>query len=286
MFGSGVIVFREVLEAALVVSIVMAASKGAPGRGRWIGGGIVLGVVGACVVAAFAQAISRAASGMGQEVMNATILLAAVLMLGWHNVWMSKHGRELATHVSAVGRDVVSGNRPLYVLMIVVGVAVLREGSETVLFLYGLALSGTHGVPMLIGGLFGVAGGILIGALLYRGLLAIPTRYFFSVTSWMILLLAAGMASQAAGFLNQADLLPTLNPMLWDTSNILSAQSLVGRLLHILIGYDPRPSGIQMVFYVVTLVVIGTLMRTVGRTGPPPSRSVERKDAAATRAAR
>lgn len=286
MFGSGLIVFREVLEAALVVSIVTAASKGARARGLWIGGGVVLGLVGACLVAAFAQAISHAASGVGQEIMNASVLLAAVLMLGWHNVWMSKHGRELAKHVSRVGREVVGGGRPLYVLMVVVGLAVLREGSETVLFLYGMGASGAQGMPLFIGGLIGLAGGVLVGLLLYRGLLTIPTRYFFSVTSWMILLLAAGMASQAGGFLNQAGLLPALDPILWDTSGILSARSVVGQLLHILVGYDPRPSGIQLVFYVATLLVIGVLTRTIGRTGRPPSRGAGRTDGAAVRAMR
>lgn len=122
--------------------------------------------------------------------------------------------------------------------------------------------------------------------MLYRSLLTIPTRYFFSVTRWMILLLAAGMASQAAGFLNQAGLLPALKPMLWDTSGILTIRSIVGQLLHILVGYDPRPSGIQMVFYAVTLVVIAALMRTIGRSAPPRNRVPEGEGSATSRALR
>jgi high-affinity iron transporter len=92
-------------------------------------------------------------------------------------------------------------------------------------------------------------------------LLKIPLRYLFSTTSWLILLLAAGMASQGAAFLAAADVLPSLGNNRWDTSAILTENSLVGQLAHVLIGYTARPAGIQIVFYVATLVVIGSLMR-------------------------
>lgn len=265
MLATTVIVFREVLEAALVVSIVLAAARGAPGRGRWVSLGIALGIGGACVVAAFAGIIASAVEGRGQELLNAGILLTAVAMLGWHNIWMSQHGRHLASHMKSVGQDVASGKQPLSILMIVVMVAVLREGSELVLFSYGIYASGAHASSMLAGGAVGVLLGILAGALLYKGLLRIPTRYLFSVTGWMILLLAAGMAADAAGFLIQADILPALGNSVWDSSWLLTENSILGRLLHILIGYTQRPSGIQIVFYVVTVIVIATLMRLVNR---------------------
>lgn len=265
MLATAVIVFREVLEAALVVSIVLAAAKGVAGRGLWVSMGVVLGIAGACLVAGFAGVIAGAVEGRGQELLNAAILLTAVAMLGWHNIWMSKHGRHLAKQMSAVGHDVASGKRPLSVLMIVVLVAVLREGSEVVLFTYGIYASGAGATSMLAGGAVGVALGALAGVLLYKGLLRIPTRYLFSVTGWMILLLAAGMAADAAGFLTQANLLPALGNSIWDSSWLLSEHSIFGRLMHILVGYTQRPSGIQIVFYVTTLVVIGVLMRVVNR---------------------
>ena len=71
----------------------------------------------------------------------------------------------------------------------------------------------------------------------------------------MILLLAAGMASQAADFLVQANLLPPLGQELWDTSAFLTEKSIPGRVLHTLIGYVARPMGIQVFFYVTTLVL-------------------------------
>ncbi len=271
MLATAIIVFREVLEASLVVGIVLAASQGVPRRGFWVGGGVAAGVVGAAGVAAGADAIAAAVNGIGQELFNAAILFTAVAMLGWHNIWMNRHGRELAAAAVTLSKAVAGGSRPLYALALVVGIAVLREGSEIVLFLYGIAIaSGAGGLSMLAGGLLGLAGGVAVGSLLYLGLLAIPLHRLFTVTSWLILLLAAGMASQGAAFLMQANLLPALGNDVWNTSWLLSENSMLGLLLHVLIGYSAQPAGIQVVFYLATLIVIGSLMRLFGR-GPAGS---------------
>ena len=157
MLTAAIIVFREVLEASLVVGIVLAASQGVPRRGTWVTGGVAAGVIGAAIVALCASAIAAAVNGIGQELFNATILFTAVAMLGWHNVWMNRHGRELAVAAGALGKEVAGGTRPLYALALVVGIAVLREGSEIVLFLYGIAISsGAGGLSMLAGGILGL----------------------------------------------------------------------------------------------------------------------------------
>lgn len=266
MLATAIIVFREVLEAALVVGIVLAASRGVAGRGIWVAGGVGAGIFGAALVAACAEAIAAAINGIGQELFNAAILFTAVAMLGWHNIWMNRHGRELAGAAASLGKAVVGGSRPLYALGLVVGIAVLREGSEVVLFLYGIAVaSGVGALSMLAGGILGLIGGVAVGSLIYFGLLAIPLKRLFAVTSWLILLLAAGMASQGAAFLMQANLLPALGNDVWDTSSILGERSMLGTLLHVLIGYSAQPAGIQVVFYLATIVVIGGLMRLLAR---------------------
>jgi high-affinity iron transporter len=269
MLGAAIIVFREVFEAAMIVGIVLAASAGARGRGRWVSGGVAAGIVSAGFVALFAGSIAAAVSGTGQELFNATILLLAVAMLGWHIIWMSRHGRELATSARAIGEAVISGSRPLYVLGVVCGLAVLREGSETVLFLYGIAAGGAGAVSLGAGAILGLTGGVASGAVLYLGLLRIPTQRLFTVTNWMVLLLAAGMAAQAAGFLVQADLLPPLGDAVWDTSAVLTEDSVIGKVLHTLIGYIARPDGIQVLFYLATLLGIWLLAQSVGKPVPP-----------------
>ena len=268
MLAALIIVFREVFEAGLVVGIVMAVTRTVAGRGCWVGGGVAGGTLGACVVALFAGALSAAFSGVGQELFNAAILGIAVVMLAWHNVWMARHGRELAAEMRAAGQAVVAGSMSLMGLAIVVGVAVLREGAEVVLFLYGVAASeGGSGLSILIGGAVGLMLGVAVCALTYYGLVSIPSRYLFAVTSFMLALLAAGMAAQAARFLEQANVLTRLDMIVWDSSWILSDRSLVGRALHTLIGYSDQPTAMQLAVYLATLAVIFVLMRLLA---PPP----------------
>ncbi|MDE2280425.1 MAG: FTR1 family protein [Xanthomonadaceae bacterium] len=272
MLGIALLVFREVLEAALIVTIVAAATRGVPRRGFYIGGGIVLGVVGAVLVAGFAGFIEQAVNGAGQELFNAGVLLTAVLMIGWHVVWMSSHGRELAQQMQVVGHAVKTGSSSLTMLLAVVALAVLREGSEVVLFLYGMAAGGAGTGDLVAGVPLGLIGGVGVGYALYFGLLRIPLRHFFSATNGMLVLLAAGLASTAARFLMQADWLPTWGAQLWNSSGLLDNGSVLGQALHILVGYDARPSGIQIVFYLLTvlLLVTGMLLapRFVARHAP------------------
>lgn len=279
MIQALIIVLREVLEAALIIGIVLAASRGVPQRGLWVLAGIGAGIGGSLVVAGFAEGIALALSGVGQEVFNAGVLLLATGMLGWHNVWMKRHGRELAREMQIAGSAVSSGLKPLSLLLVVVGIAVLREGSEVVLFLYGIAAGGAGALALWTGSLLGLLAGVALGGLIYFGLLRIPARHLFTVTSWMILLLAAGMASQAAGFLVQAGLIPGIVEPLWDSSGLLPEHHPLGTVLGALMGYDDQPSAMQLIFFVVTFVFIAALMRFFD-----PPRSVRRSSGAVSAA--
>jgi high-affinity iron transporter len=264
MLGSAIIVFRETLEAALIIGIIAVATRNLRHRNRWLLGGILAGMVGSLLVAASAGKIADLAEGIGQELLNATVLGLAAAMLAWHNIWMSRHGMQLAKDARQLGSAVTAGEREMSALALVVGLAILREGSETVLFLYGLLSGGEESMASVLGGgAIGLGVGIAAGYGLYAGILRIPARHFFSATSALILLLAAAMASQAARFLVMADVLPSLVSPLWDSSWLLDNGSTLGRVMHTLIGYDAMPSGIQVVFYVITLVLILTGMRLV-----------------------
>jgi high-affinity iron transporter len=268
MFGTAVIVFREVLEAAIIIGIVAAATHNVPGSRRWLLGGLLAGLAGSVLVAAFTDVIGSFASGLGEELFNASVLGIAVLMLAWHNIWMSTHGAVLAASARSVGSDIRDGRSECSVLFLIVGLTVLREGSETVLFLYSISIAATENgkYSMLIGGLNGMALGVMAGYAIYAGLLRVPLRWFFSATSILVMLLAAGMASQAARFLIQADLLPSLAAPVWDTSKALPQNGIAGMLLHSLIGYDSHPAGMQLVFYIAVLVVMYAGMKLASRT--------------------
>jgi high-affinity iron transporter len=275
MLGSLIIVFREVIEAGIIIGIVMAATRRVPGRGGWVTAGIGGGVLGACVIATFAGAISNAFAGSGQELLNALVLSVAVVMLMWHNAWMARHGREMADDMRRIGASVSSGERPLFALAVVVGVAVLREGSEIVLFLYGILASGSSGAEVFVGGVLGLLAGAVFTALTYWGLLAIPTRHIFLATTVLISLLAAGLAAQAVHFFYMAGWLDVMGSPLWDTSAVLSQSSIVGRMLQTLIGYTDQPTAAQLLAYLGTLAVMVLLMRVARRTPRPVAAPAE-----------
>jgi high-affinity iron transporter len=260
-----IIVFREVFEAGLIVGIVLAVTRLVPRRNRWIGGGVLAGVAAACLVAAFAGVLSQLFEGMGQELFNAAILAIAVIMLTWHNVWMARHGKEIAGEMRAIGQAVAEGSKSLLALAVVVAVAVLREGSEVALFLYGVAASdGGSAASLTIGGLMGLALGVAVCLLTYFGLMRIPPRALFATTTVLITLLAAGMAAQAVAFLQRANWLTPLDTVMWDSGWLLSESSVVGRALHTLVGYTDQPTGMQIVIYLAVILVTVMLMRLVG----------------------
>jgi high-affinity iron transporter len=269
MIAALIIVFREVIEAGLIVGIVLAVTTGVARRGRWVAAGVVAGIAGATLVAVFIDALSGALAGVGQEVFNATILALAVVMLAWHNIWMARHGRELAAQTKEIGKAVAAGSRSLAALAAVVGIAVLREGSEIALFLYGLTISsGASMWELLAGGFVGLLLGCAVSALTFLGLVNIPARYLFGVTTALITFLAAGLAAQSVVFLQQAGLITALTSTAWDTSQFLTDSGLIGRVLHTLVGYTDQPSGMQVVVYVITLLVIFSLTKLLAPAKP------------------
>lgn len=261
MLAALIIVFREVLEAGLIVGVLLAASRGVAGRGRAIALGILAGVMGSIAVAAFATQISSAFDGRGLELFTAAVLVLAVAMLTWHVVWMAEHARDLTREMKALGHAVQAGTQSVAVLGVATATAVMREGSEVVLFLSGIALQNGDGAAGLaLGSAGGLALGALASAVLYLGLSAIPLRAVFSTTGVLVTLLAAGLAAEAVHQLSNAGLMPEiLDGGLWDSSWLLSEQSLTGRVLHVLAGYRDRPTVGEGLAYAATLGGILTL---------------------------
>lgn len=264
MLAAFIILFREVLEAGLIVGVMLAASEGVRGRGLVIGLGIAGGILGSAAIALFAERIAGLFDGSGQELLNAAILGVAVVMLVWTVVWMASHGKEMVAEMRSVGKAVKEGSRPIAALGIVVGMAVLREGVEIVLFMYGITVSGgeTFG-NVALGFALGVLAGAAVSYVLYRGLVAIPVRHLFKTTTILITLLAAGLAAQSVGILQDAGFIQPLSDPVWNSTWLLADDGAVGRVLRTLVGYRAEPTGMQVIAYVGTVVVIVGLSRVV-----------------------
>lgn len=258
MFTTVLIVFRESLEAALLVGVVAAATRGLAGRARWLSAGVGAGFVGAVVLALLAGRLSSALDGVGQDVVNIAVLSVALAMLLWHCVWVSSHTQQMVVEARTLGRSVQAGQRAPWALLTVVGIAVLREGAETVLFVSGSLSGGAAVEPASV--MLAVATGIGLGACagfaIYAGLSRIPTRHVFSVTNMLMALLAASLASQLVRSLTQAGFIDWWSNQVWDSSGLLAQESALGTFLHALIGYDSRPSAAQLLAYVAVLAFI------------------------------
>ena len=267
MLAAFVIVFREVLEAGLIVGVMLAASEGVRGRGAVISAGILGGAIGSAVIALFAEQIANLFEGSGQELLNAAILSVAVVMLVWTVVWMASHGREMVIEMRALGGDVKAGRRPLAALGLVVGMAVLREGVEIVLFMYGIAITGGETpLNVFFGFMMGVAAGGAVSFLLYRGLVSIPVKHLFKTTTVLITLLAAGLSAQVVGILQDSGFIQSLADPLWDSTGLLADDSAVGRVLRTLVGYRAQPTGMQLIAYAATVaVIVGLSVAVNGR---------------------
>ncbi|MFG1297302.1 FTR1 family iron permease [Xanthobacter variabilis] len=266
MLAALLVVFREVLEAGIVIGVVLAASEGIRGRGLWISAGVLGGMLGSAVLAVFAERISNLFDGSGQELLNASILAVAVVMLVWTVVWMASHGREMVIQMQAVGKDVKEGRKPLTALAVVVGMAVLREGVEIVLFVYGIMSTGMESVPNVVsGGLLGLLAGAVVAFILYRGLVAVPLKYLFKVTAFVITLLAAGLSAQVVGILQDSGFIQSLADPVWNSSWLLSDEGALGRVLRTLVGYRAEPTGMQVIAYVTTVAVIVILSSLVNK---------------------
>jgi len=263
MLATFIILFREVLEIAIIITIILAATRGVPARGRWVWLGIMGGFAGAGLLAFFAQEISSAMEGVGQEVFNAGVLAVAVLMIGWTVIWMQSHGRQISQKMKAVGKAVLDGEKPLYSVAVVVALAMWREGAEIVLFLTGIINSSQDSLlSIIIGGVAGAGAATFIGVLLYFGLVRLSPKYLFAVTGWLLVLLASGMSAGMAGYLNAADMLPSLGQA-WDSGWLLSQNSILGKVLHAMLGYSDRPSVMQLLFYIGTILIIVLLQNKV-----------------------
>lgn len=262
MLTTLIILFREALEAMLVIGIAMAASKEIHANLRWIYGGVLGGLLIAGVVALFADMIAASMSGMGQEFFNAAVLISASLLMIWTAIWMRKHGKEISMRIHQTCDDASESGTAMVMLSIVVGLAVAREGAEVVLFLHGVVATGNGETAGIItGGLIGLLLGVLVALAIYRSLIRVPVRHLFSVVTFLIVLLAAGMASQGVAYLVMVDALPALGQSIWNTSAIIPDHSMPGQVLQALMGYDDRPSGMQALTFVAVLSITWLALR-------------------------
>lgn len=261
-----IIVFREILEIALILSILFSATSGIKNRSLFINIGLAIGVIGSIILASLTDIISDAFDGIGQEIFNAIILLSAALMIGYTVIWMKQHAKSLSKNLKNLGKSVIDGEKSLYAISIIVALSVLREGAEIVLFTYSYYLSGSPIYELILGGILGLISGLIVGFAIYFGLVKNLGKYLFAVTTPILVFLSAGLVAKSLGYLASVGVVNEIQPQLWDSSFLISQNSLVGNILNILFGYVARPSAIQLIGYLITIMVLFTWMHKINKT--------------------
>jgi len=256
LLSSVIIILREVLETVLLMSIFLALSYRLGTGRRWVFIAIGFG----CMLAyAYASAFDWVAAwydGAGQEVVNATLQLSIYLCIVFFCVSVARHHQQ--PQAKCLNRLMILG----------VSLAICREGSEIVLYLTSFMQTDALRQSALLGGMMGACIGLSIGILLYYILISFPASVQFKVGFTMVILISAGLVSQATRLLIQIDWLPSQN-MLWDTSVWLSESSVSGQLLFALIGYEATPTPIELYTH---LAAIGLIILSTGLAYQSPSK--------------
>jgi high-affinity iron transporter len=235
LLNSVIIILREVLEAALLLSVFLACSRFLQLGSRWAIVALMAGLLGAIAYGYFLEPVSELFEGVGQEVCNASIQYSIFLLI---TVAVFFLGREI--------RNPRSSRAVLLALMAAaVAFAITREGAEILVYISGFWTMSDFFSAVGVGSLIGACIGFSVGVLFYYLLVAQPPRCAVPISVALLFLIAAGMASQATRLLIQADWLSTAGP-LWNTSAILPEQSLPGQLLYALIGYEASPAAIEV----------------------------------------
>lgn len=250
MLNAFIIVWRESLEAMLVIAVVLAwiARQPAPARlrrGVWIGaaGGLALAAaLGAATFAARSQL-----QGEALEAFHAAIALVSAGLIVQMVAWMRRHGAQMRRELEARA-DCNSGALGVG---LVTALAVAREGAETMVFIYGLGLeSQTPGVSMLFGAAAaGLAGALVCARAIARGARRLNPRALLRASEVLLLVIAVAMLGHGIERLIGLDWLPALMDPVWDSSSLLDDGAGLGRALADLAGYRARPTGILLVAY-------------------------------------
>jgi high-affinity iron transporter len=258
MAGAFVIMLREGFEAALIVGIVLAvlARMGRMDLGRHVALGVAAAVAASVAFALFADGVGSLFEGAGQEVLNGAVLAVAAAMITYVVVWVRETRKGLKAELTARVHEGAARGMGVFLLVFL---TVFREGFESVLFLWGLLVSGagTGLSGTLSGGLLGLVAAVGIAWALFAGGRRVPLTAFFNGTMVLLVFLAAGMLASAAGFWVSVDWLPALEYSVWDTSRVLPDGSGLGGFFALILGYNANPTLMEVLVYAGYLAGVG-----------------------------
>ena len=269
MLGNFLIGLREGLEAALVVSILVAFLVRTDRRHVlpkvWFGVGIAVAIsVGVTLVLALTQ---QALTFEAQEALGGSLSIIAVGFVTWMIFWMRRTARTISADLRGRLEDAIKMGSTAVVLM--AALAVGREGLETALFFFTAAQAAGETTQPLIGFLLGIAVAIVLAYLLYRGAVKINLSRFFMITGALLIFVAAGILAYGVHDLQEAGILPGLNSLAFDVSAAVPPDSWYGVLLKGVFNFSPQTTWLEAVVWTVYVAVVLTLFLRPQRIKTP-----------------
>ena len=249
MFSLSVIIFREMIEICLILSIVIFSAKNMKNFATLIISGVLLGVLGSIAIALTIDYISELVSGMGQEIFNAALMFITAAFIFSMLLYTSKHAKNIK-------QNIMQQQGSFYGLLFIIAFTIFREGSEIVLLTHSYLIIHQAVSSVVTALVIGILSGSLVGVAIYYGMNKISVAKMFSIINWLLVFVIAGLIVQGINFLIAADIISSFTNIVWDSSGFISEQSFIGMILSNLFGYVSTPTLIEVIGYISCLSLI------------------------------
>lgn len=263
MLASFLLAFREGLEAALLISVLIGALKKMDRTkyqsSVWYGAAIAF--VLSIAIGYGMNLLGASFEGRAEEIFEGVAMILAAIILTWVILWMQKQAQQKKSQLeTGVQEAVIKDSR--WALFSIAFLAVIREGVELSFFLTAAAVE-TDSSQILIGAILGLVTVALGSILLFKSLIKLNISAFFRVTSVILILFAAGLVAHGVHEFNEVGYIPSVIENIWDMNHIIDEKSTVGQFLKTLIGYNGNPSLTEVIAYVLYYVILWFSLRTI-----------------------
>lgn len=254
MLQIALVIFREMLEISLILGIVLAAAKPIKGHQAYVAAGAMCGFVLAALLAFGANKVTTSFGGFGDELLDVAIILLTVVMVSSTAIWVKHTGAKISAKITKIAENSDDTNGARIMLLLVVMTTIFREATEVVLFIHAIASSGMLEVTDYVGGfMIGIVAGIGTALAISYGLNKVAVKHLFKISFILLSLIAASLATEAAGILTSLGVVDILSAPMWDSGEYISDYGIIGKILKIFVGYNSKPNGLEVLFYLATL---------------------------------